>query len=301
MRISHILRRAAMALALVAGFVVAVSVGASPAYAIDHSRGTAGYCPDDDGVTVIIDFQDLGGTSIVRCAPGAQATGLDALKNAGIEITGTNRWGEAFICRIEGKPGSDTEPCIDTPPATAYWSYWHASNGGDWEYSQWGVMNRQPPPGSFEGWSFSQDNTGSTNPPPRLDPERPVDDDEPAQEDDDATDTEPGSSNPTSDQAEEPVTDDGSPTGADAESPAGEDEDESVPSDPGGDDPARDRLPSEAPGWTGVGEDGMQPVARTETGMPTGTIAGIAAVGLVAVAATATAWRRRNPDADDTA
>ncbi len=147
---------------------------ADRAFAIDHSRGTPGYCPDADGVTVIVDFQELGGDTIIRCAPGDQETGHAALKNAGIEIAGTNRWGEAFICRIEGKPGPESEPCIDTPPASAYWSYWHAPNDGTWTYSQWGVMNRKPPPGSFEGWSFSKDRTEDTNPPPRVAPVRPA-------------------------------------------------------------------------------------------------------------------------------
>lgn len=145
----------------------------TPAYAVDPSKGLPGFCPDGNGVTVIIDFQDLGGDSIVRCAVGDQATGLAALKNAGIQITGTARWGEAFICRIEGKPAPNAEPCIDTPPASAYWSYWYAPNGGSWKYSEWGVANRKPPLGSFEGWSFSKNRTAETNPPPRIAPQRP--------------------------------------------------------------------------------------------------------------------------------
>ncbi|MFD5568970.1 hypothetical protein [Streptomyces cadmiisoli] len=162
------------ALTLTLGSTGTGFVTAPAAYAIDPSRGTPGYCPNANGVTVIVDFQELGGTTLVRCAPGEQATGLTALKNAGIQIAGTNRWGEAFICRIEAKPGPESEPCIDTPPASAYWSYWHAPNGGNWTYSQWGVMNRKPPPGSFEGWSFSKDKTSTTNPPPRISPVRPV-------------------------------------------------------------------------------------------------------------------------------
>ncbi|GGZ29948.1 hypothetical protein GCM10010387_24250 [Streptomyces inusitatus] len=147
---------------------------APPAFAIDQGKGTPGHCPDDKGVTVVIDFQRLGGTTVVRCAPGDQATGHAALKNAGIRIAGTNRWGEAFICRIEGRPGPADESCVDTPPASAYWSYWHAPDRGKWSYSQWGVMNRKPPPGSFEGWSFSMNETETASTPPRLAPLRPT-------------------------------------------------------------------------------------------------------------------------------
>ncbi|WP_439673959.1 hypothetical protein [Embleya sp. MST-111070] len=151
-----------------------LTVAAPTARAVDTSKGTPGYCPDGNGVTVVIDFQELGGTTIVRCARGDQATGHAAIKNAGIEIAGVARWGESFICRIEGKPGANSEACIDTPPASAYWSYWHSPNGGSWTYSQWGAMNRKPPPGSFEGWSFSKNKTETTNPSPRVAPSRPT-------------------------------------------------------------------------------------------------------------------------------
>ncbi|NLU79260.1 hypothetical protein HCA58_12900 [Micromonospora sp. HNM0581] len=158
---------AVSALALVA---VSVLTGPVPAAA----TGNAGYCPDAGGVTVVVDFKELGGGTVVRCAPGDQATGLAALKNAGFQIAGTLRWGEGFICRIEGKPSASAERCIDTPPASAYWSYWHAPNGGSWTYSDKGVLNRRPPPGSFEGWSFSVNRNADDAPRPGAAPARPA-------------------------------------------------------------------------------------------------------------------------------
>ncbi|BCJ61960.1 hypothetical protein [Micromonospora endophytica] len=158
---------AALVLALVAAGALAAP---GPAVA----AGSAGYCPDSGGVTVVVDFKELGGGTIVRCASGDQDTGLAALKNAGFQVAGTLRWGEGFICRIEGKPTAGTEKCVDTPPASAYWSYWHAPNGGSWTYSDKGVLNRTPPAGSFEGWSFSL-NRGTDNPPrPAVAPVRPA-------------------------------------------------------------------------------------------------------------------------------
>ncbi|PRY39030.1 ABC transporter substrate-binding protein [Umezawaea tangerina] len=157
--------------ALAALLVLATTFGfPNPAVA----QGSPGFCPDAGGITVVVDFQELGGSTIVRCASGDQATGLAALKNAGIGITGTQRWGEGFICRIEGKPAANSEACVDTPPARAYWSYWYAPNGGAWTYSDKGVLNRKPAAGGFEGWSFSLDKTETTNPPPRVAPVRPV-------------------------------------------------------------------------------------------------------------------------------
>ncbi|MFC7546898.1 hypothetical protein [Plantactinospora sp. GCM10030261] len=158
--------RAGLVLALVA----ASTLAAPPAPA----TAAAGYCPDASGVTVVVDFNELGGGTVVRCAHGEQATGLAALKNAGFQVTGTLRWGEGFICRIEGKPSAAAEKCVDTPPASAYWSYWYASNGGDWTYSDKGVANRKPPAGSFEGWSFSLNRNANDAPRPGAAPKRPA-------------------------------------------------------------------------------------------------------------------------------
>ncbi|MER5606419.1 hypothetical protein ACGFKZ_28135 [Micromonospora tulbaghiae] len=163
--------RAARGALVVALVTAGTTIGpGSPAVA----AGSAGYCPDASGVTVVVDFNELGGGTVVRCAPGTQATGLAALKNAGFPITGTLRWGEGFICRIDGKPSAATEKCVDTPPASAYWSYWHAPNGGSWTYSDKGVLNRKPAAGSFEGWSFSLNRNANDAPRPGVAPKRPA-------------------------------------------------------------------------------------------------------------------------------
>lgn len=164
----------------------------------DTSQGYAGHCLDNLGVTMVIDFQDLGewgdhdGEPLVRCAtsgtPGVpfSGTGLDALQQAGIGLERTSRWGLGFICRIEGRPAADEplpingnpgylEPCIDTPPAAAHWSYWHSGDTPDeWVYSQMGVTGRSPEPGSYDGWSFALNASETTNPPPTVDPTPPT-------------------------------------------------------------------------------------------------------------------------------
>ena len=168
-----------------AGLLLAASGPPTVAHAIDQSKGHPGFCKNGTGVTVVVDFQQLGGTTIVRCNPQTtRGTGLDALKGAGFQIAGVQRWGEGFICRIENRPSAvETIPvkgnedyqeaCVDTPPAAAYWSYWHAGNNCPWTYSQWGVKNRDFIPGGFEGWSFSLNATADTNPKPRIAAVRP--------------------------------------------------------------------------------------------------------------------------------
>ncbi|HUR78590.1 MAG TPA: hypothetical protein VMZ22_11620 [Acidimicrobiales bacterium] len=109
-------------------------------------------CANDQDVTIVVDFQSLGGGANVRCAPQPIKSGFDVFRRA--EVSYETVQGSDFVCRIAGKPGPETEDCANTPPGDAYWSYWYAARGGDWKYSNSGPGARKPPPGSFEGWSF---------------------------------------------------------------------------------------------------------------------------------------------------
>lgn len=127
----------------------------------------AGACTTGDGVTVIVDYQGLGGGTDVYCAPNGPGSGLAALQQAGVPYRTALRAG-GFVCQINGKPASD--PCVVESPVDAYWSYWLAPRGGDWCFSNLGAAGRMPPAGTVEGWSFSLNNTASQTPPPRLPP-----------------------------------------------------------------------------------------------------------------------------------
>lgn len=111
-------------------------------------------CSADQGVTVVVDFGSLGGGVQQRCVLDAVSSGFDALRRAGFSVTSTQRF-PGLLCRIDGLPADD--PCISTPSAARYWSYWTAAApGGPWTYSTEGAASRIPPPGSVEGWSFSE-------------------------------------------------------------------------------------------------------------------------------------------------
>lgn len=157
-------------LAVAALLVTAGLSGASPATATVPGKGTAGYCPDATGVTVVVDFQDLGGDTLIRCAPGPQADGVAAMQNAGLDIAGVGKYGLALICKIEGKPADQS--CSGMPPESASWSFWTATDGGKWASSQVGVQGWKPPAGSFEGWSFAHNKSFQDYPPPRVAPVR---------------------------------------------------------------------------------------------------------------------------------
>src|SRR4051812_13342281 len=158
--------RFAVVCALLFGAAV---VGAAP----PSATGADGACPEGGGVTVVVDFGDLGPQPLTRCAAGTPANGIAALQEAGIEVAGSQKYGLAVACRIDGKPGPDVESCAGMPSATAYWSYWHASAGGAWESSQEGAQTSKPAPNGFEGWAFARPKSANDLPaPPRVAPVR---------------------------------------------------------------------------------------------------------------------------------
>lgn len=174
------LPRALGALLLAGALVPAVPATASAA------GSGPGECRNDEGVTVVVDFTDLGGDVVVRCVRGPLpegVTGLEALRGAGFTVEGTARWGDAFVCRIQGRPaGSEAleydgesdyhERCQDTPPAQAYWGYWYAADGGSWRYSSESAATRQVTEGGFEGWAFALDEPSGKRTPGYI-PDRP--------------------------------------------------------------------------------------------------------------------------------
>jgi hypothetical protein len=177
----------------------AAAVGILGLTGCDPGPGYKGVCTGADaltGVTIVIDFQGLDGNdgrpaeTITRCSPnpnpGTDRTGIQALQDAGIDVTGVNQWGLGFVCRLAARPAIDeplpvegdpgyTEACVATPPAAAYWSYWHApGTGHSWIYSSFGALNRKVVPGGFEGWSFSLNAGPTANPVPGVDPYNPA-------------------------------------------------------------------------------------------------------------------------------
>jgi hypothetical protein len=128
--------------------------------------GTAGACPTTTkGVTVAVDFTAFGGRVQVRCAPGTPTTGVAALQQAGFTPAGTAQYGLAFVFRINNKPAPAQQACLTTPPANAYWAYYHANKGATtWTFSTQGASTYKPAQGSIEAWAFGNAATPSKTP-----------------------------------------------------------------------------------------------------------------------------------------
>ena len=126
-----------------------------------------------DGVTVVVDFRGLGGGVQQGCAPGSPASGVAALTSAGFGYTYASRQ-PGFVCRINSKPGTDADKCVNASPASAYWSYWHGSPGGSWSYSNQGAATYVPARGSVEGWAFGGGEQPGIAPPAAPAPQPPA-------------------------------------------------------------------------------------------------------------------------------
>ncbi len=136
-----------------------------------QAKVTNGKCADNTGLNVVVDFQGLGGGHKTRCVEDwSGGSALSGFQQAGFSLSPVDRWGYAFVCRVDGKPGQDREKCIDTPPADAFWAFFTATNGS-WGFVQnVSVTSQTPAKGSWIGLSFSQNKSAGSNPPPRVNP-----------------------------------------------------------------------------------------------------------------------------------
>ncbi|MGW5581643.1 hypothetical protein [Micromonospora chokoriensis] len=137
-----------------------------------------GQCTTSSGVILAVDFSRWGGPLLRSCGT-TPTTGYQLLNQGGWRTTGTQHDGPAFICRIgyAGHQGGTQYPtpaderCALTPPASAYWSYWHADPGqNSWVYSQLGAMSYKPKPGSVDLWIFGATDIGGTQGRPTFSP-----------------------------------------------------------------------------------------------------------------------------------
>ncbi|MEU6075707.1 hypothetical protein [Micromonospora sp. NPDC047074] len=138
-----------------------------------------GRCTTSSGVVLAVDFRSWGGPLLRSCGT-TPTTGYELLNQGGWKTTGTQHDGPGFICRISHAgfdngtpyPTPADEKCVLTPPASAYWSYWHADPGADtWQYSQLGAMSYQPKPGSVDLWIFGGTDIGGTRGGPTFSPD----------------------------------------------------------------------------------------------------------------------------------
>jgi hypothetical protein len=128
-------------------------------------------CTAASGAMLVVDFAPFGGP-LLRACGSTPTTGFALLNQGGWHTSGTEHDGPAFVCRIgyagfhhgTQYPTPAQQPCINTPPVNAYWTYWQAGPGQNtWSYSQLGAPTYRPQPGSISLWIFGGTNLAGTS------------------------------------------------------------------------------------------------------------------------------------------
>ena len=172
---------------LVAAALVAAATGVALPAAPAHSAP----CSGENGVSVVVDFNGLGGGVQQVCVAGGGGDSASSLfPAAGFSLNYASRQ-PGFVCRVNGVPASD--PCVNTAPADAFWGlWWSDGDASSWTYSSLGAGSLNVPDGGMV--AFSWDDVDGTAPPsasashpdaaptqqPTQQPDQPDPDDSPA-------------------------------------------------------------------------------------------------------------------------
>lgn len=119
------------------------------------SENVSGDCA---GITTVVEFGDLGATTEQTCVETTQSmTALEVMTAAGVQITPSQKYGDAIVCRVNNLPAVDqklsipnddsyTETCEEFGPVSASWSIW-LNTGDGWAQAQEGISTQDVKPG----------------------------------------------------------------------------------------------------------------------------------------------------------
>lgn len=133
----------------VLALITATGALAAPAAQAETVSGSG--CTGEDGVTVVVDFTDVGGDIEIGCADGDPASGREALEAAGFTPEDSQ---PGMICTINALP----DPCPEEFDGS-FWSYWYAEDGA-WATYQVGADEADPAAGAVEGWRYFDGSAG---------------------------------------------------------------------------------------------------------------------------------------------
>lgn len=141
--------------------------GSAPAYAAACSTAT--------GVSVVVDFHELGGGLQQVCdAGGGDQKASSLFPDNGFPLDYVQRQ-PGFVCRVSDAPADD--PCVNTPPANAYWGvWWSDGTSSGWTYSSVGVGSLTIPDGGSVAlsWNGSSAKSPPGAPPPQHSTQEPT-------------------------------------------------------------------------------------------------------------------------------
>lgn len=140
--------------------LVAVLLGTATGAVVLAAPAQAAACAKGDGVTVVVDYHQLGGGASTTCVPGGGRKATSAFDAAGVSLRYAARQ-QGFVCQVNAKPAN--AGCVQASPPDAYWSLWVSSGNGSWSYATTGVGGVSVPKGGWVAWSW-QGQSGRAQP-----------------------------------------------------------------------------------------------------------------------------------------
>lgn len=121
---------------------------------------------------VVVNFGALDAEPVDACVETDEAIDArTALESAGVETEGTIAYGDASVCRVDGRPAADetvtvegfgdlVETC-ESFTEGMYWALWEQRDGGDWAYAMVGLNELEFAPGEALGLAFTTGDGGA--------------------------------------------------------------------------------------------------------------------------------------------
>ena len=129
-----------------------------------QSSVTTGLC-STDGTSLVVDFGNDEAV-IQKCVTNFSGYSWDLFEAAGLDVAGTEKYPVGFVCRIQGFPTEQDEPCTDTPGTkNGSWAYFLTDETGAWQYSPIGASTHKSKCGVAEGGRFLKPNKPVQTPP----------------------------------------------------------------------------------------------------------------------------------------
>jgi hypothetical protein len=73
-----------------------------------------------DCITLYVDYGNLEKSTFQECIKSSETKAIDLLVNNNFTLQGTDKYGTAVLCRLNGLPKE--EECKDMPSENAYWA-----------------------------------------------------------------------------------------------------------------------------------------------------------------------------------
>lgn len=115
---------------------------------------------DKDCINLYVDYGTLEKSTFNKCIKSTETKAIDLLVNNNFTLQGTDKYGTAVLCRLNGLPKEDE--CKDMPSENAYWAILEKRDQilfEDYVWAQVGIDQLILSPGDSLALVFATDGT----------------------------------------------------------------------------------------------------------------------------------------------